>query len=108
MYVSRAFAALFLLIAVLCEGKNGRGSLYLSPLPDIFFASLGLTIAVWVRRPSRLKPENDNSQTTSDSQFAIKSLLDAGFTIRALSFGIYASVGIVFAVVSLLSNSPAP
>ncbi|KAL7414233.1 hypothetical protein BDY24DRAFT_440688 [Mrakia frigida] len=86
-YTSRGIAVLFLLIALIFE---------------IW------TVVVCIRRPSRLHASAGDSQTTSDARYVTKSPFDFGFTIRVLSFGIYAGGSVIFAAISLVGSSFGP
>ncbi|KAL7409130.1 hypothetical protein BDY24DRAFT_240235 [Mrakia frigida] len=72
------------------------------------FSSSVWTITAYLRRPSRLRVGRHQSEVSPDPRLITKSVLDVGFTVRTLAFGIYASVAIVFAIVSLVSTSAAP
>ncbi|KAL7409841.1 hypothetical protein BDY24DRAFT_418550 [Mrakia frigida] len=73
------------------------------PLPP------GWTIVACVLQPRLLRGESGDSQISSNARYTHgTSPFDLGFTARVLFFGLYAAVGLVFAVVSLLISSPAP
>lgn len=69
----------------------------------------GWTIVACVLQPRLLRGESGDSQISSNARYTHgTSPFDLGFTARVLFFGLYAAVGLVFAVVSLLISSPAP